>query len=203
MVNMTFKEYFKNFMKLPSGWDKDRRGGFTMSFDDASFISNYPLKDGEIERLREIIYAKYRIDRIVFILTFFLLIFVGFFLCFSETLNQFEIIRNEIGVVVTSYCICSVLISFAVSSLIVGYLFPVSIEVDGVNYVSQSWDLRYIDILSEIPSEALDKSKMTEGARRFFDNVSCQGRPFVSFEAQLLYESYIGVRQGRKDVFSE
>ncbi|MBU2895642.1 hypothetical protein [Vibrio hepatarius] len=86
-------------------------------------------------------------------------------LCFSEALCQFDAFRNEIGVVVTSYCICSVLISFATSNLVVGYLIPVSIEVDGVNYVSQSWDLRYIDILSEIPSEALDKSKMADGAR--------------------------------------
>lgn len=189
-------------MKLPNGWDKERRGGFTMSFDDASFISSYPLKEGEIERLREIIYAKYKLDRFVFLLTFILFMFGGFLLCIFDLLPQYNF-SSELGFGVTSYLLLSVLFAFTASSFTVGYLAPVSIEIDGVNYVSQYWDLRYIDIPNEIPSEALDKSNMTDGAKRFFDNVCSQGRPFMSFEAQLLYESYSGVKQGRKDVFSE
>ncbi|ELP5902249.1 hypothetical protein QTV49_004272 [Vibrio vulnificus] len=199
---MKLKEYFRHFMNLLSSWSKDGRGGFTRSYDDASFFSEFPLKDGEIERLRGIICAKYKLDRLVFLLTLLSLLLGAELVGIFDMLAQYDS-WVELGVGLICYFVLCILFTFAASSFAVGYLMPVSIKIDGVNYVSEYWDLRYIDIFNEIPSEALDKLNMTEGAIRFFDNVCSLGRPFMSFEAQLLYESYSGLRNGRKDVFSE
>lgn len=172
-----------------------------MSFYDASSLSNFPLGVVEIERLREAMHIKNRLDRCAFLTSLFAFS-LGFSSFYFLGLLDFSNVSGS-GIVVISHLVLSGILSFLVSSFIIGYFLPVSIDINGVTYVSRCWDLRYVDLEQEIPSEALDCRRMTDGAKRFYSNIRVQRRPFLSFEARLLYESYNDVRQGKRDVFLE
>lgn len=174
---------------------------YSISVDTGAYFARHPFTTEEVDTYRAQMKLRYSYGVTNFMITFTMLFALALWVWLNATMQKplnYEGFKLVTHVATSLLCLALLTggVSFFINSLMVGRNCPVNIEIDGVSYCSHLDDLDYVE-------PTIEDSQLTDGGKMMMKKLKERGRLPTRFEYQLIQESIIASRNGRKDILAD